>query len=102
MRINIIPLVPVLGNLSFQNLTSDEILKLVKRNPDTKLFFCAICQRQCANKVKTLQHVRSIHVGRKDIPCKYCSELFVTEDHRNSHIYRMHGDHHKLAKILKS
>ena len=62
----------------------------------------AICQRHCANKTKTLQHVRSIHVGRRDIPCIYCPELFVTNNQRNKHIYRTHGDHHKLAKILKS
>ena len=95
-------LVPVSGTLSFLNLTNDEILKLVKQNPDTKKFFCAICQRHCADKIRTLEHVRSIHVGLRDISCIYCPELFVTNHQRNKHIYRVHGDHHKLAKILKS
>jgi hypothetical protein len=93
----------ILGPVSFQDLNDDKIRQLVKINPETKKPYCPLCKNSFVNKVKAFEHIRSIHIGRKDIPCLYCSkELFSTLTLRNKHIYKLHGEQHKLAKLLPS
>ena len=90
------------GPLSFKDLDDEKIKQLVKLNTDSGKPFCALCKKEFANKFKTFEHIKTIHIGRKDVCCLYCSEAFTTVTLRNLHIYKLHNEQHQLAKLIKS
>ena len=89
-------------SLIFEGLSDEKIWQLVKTDPVTKKSFCAVCNKTFSRKMKTFEHIKSVYVKRKDVACLYCSEAFATVTLRNLHVYKVHGKHHKLSKLLQS
>ena len=85
-----------------ENLEVEMIQKLIKIDPMTKKAFCGLCQRRCASRKKTYEHIKGVHIQRRDVACLYCEDFFTTENMRNKHIYKHHNDQHKLTKLLNS
>ncbi len=91
-----------LGPSSFKDLDDEKIKQLVKMNPDTGKPFCALCKKEFARKDKAFEHIKNMHIGRKDVVCHYCTEAFTTLTLRNLHIYKHHNEQHQLKKLLNS
>ena len=90
------------GSLNFENLREEKIWQLVKIDPISKKPFCAVCNKSFANKKITFEHIKSIYVKRKDVPCQYCASLFTTITLKNNHIHKVHAKEHKLTKLLNA
>ena len=61
------------------------------KHEDAKQFFCQHCVYETKNKVHLKQHVKSLHLGMKEI-CETCGRKFSDKSNLNKHVRQFHPE----------
>ena len=100
IRLQVEPFFPFSGIPNLAHLDDSQLRNFIMVKADSGKVACAICSKELSSRQTVLDHIKAVHVCKRNVECQFCPLVFTTPRHRSVHVNKKHRDENRVNKIM--